>query len=86
MKITLAYMKNPNSADSPEMISSYDDITAEAWGGAPDFHTKAVKRALADGQIVREAVITVPDSAIAALFATSTLAVMGFEPVDPNED
>lgn len=65
-RLTLAlYQDDPELM--PTVVAAYDEYTAEAWGGEPDFYEAEVKKY--HNGTVRELVVLIPTEAVEALFA-----------------
>jgi len=65
-KLTLAFGQQRKD-EAPEIVSSYDDVIEDAWGGVPDYYIE--ERGRFDGE-TRELVIVIPEHAVQDLFAT----------------
>lgn len=69
MNITIAWgWQEVDSA--PELISAYDELTEDSWGGTPQFFLDDIAKF--DGE-TRICVITVPSQPIYDLFASPTI-------------
>lgn len=77
MRVVIALGYDPKEPkDAPRVLSSYDEYTAEDWGGEPGFFQGEIQKATwTDGLIVRQVTVKIPDGAIAALFAMDTTVI-----------
>lgn len=68
MRITTAWVWSED--DCPELVSAYDELTEDVWGGTPGFFTDDISKR---GGEVRIAVIDVPSDAIYRLWDAPTI-------------
>lgn len=76
MKITATFSHDGDPAYMPRLVAAYDEFTFDDCCGPPDDYKTTIDHAkFADPSLVlREVTITVPDSAIEALFAPAPVA------------
>jgi hypothetical protein len=70
MKITTAWTDN-GDGDGYCLLSAYSEHDFDNWGTVPEWHKQAIEP---QDDPVRELVIEIPDTALAALFGTPTVA------------
>lgn len=74
MKIRLAFLHEPGSDDMPTVIACVDEYTEDIHGGArPDFYLDDIANNSDPEWDTREAIVTVPDADVMALFTEAHL-------------
>lgn len=69
MKITTAWCMDVDG--NAQLLSAYDELTFDSWGGVPDWHLAEIEKMGAT--LVREIEIEVPDADIYKMFETPVI-------------
>lgn len=73
MRIRIAFVDYGNPGDMPNVVAAIDEYLEDEHMGLPEFYETDIKTAKSGGFTVREMFVTIPDSAVLALFEPPTI-------------